>query len=82
VSSSIAYTGRQVGFTFPTTGQQTSIPERTIVNGMIGYSWKKYDFQLNVQNIGDEIYVAGTESPLWIYADPGRIFRFSVNYRY
>lgn len=81
VSSSVAYTGQQVGFNFPN-GVPTTIPERTITNAMLGYKWKKYDFQLNVNNLADKIYVAGAESAIWIYADPGRDIRFSVNCRY
>jgi iron complex outermembrane receptor protein len=82
VSTSAAFVGRQGGFTFPTTGAATTIPARTITNAMVGYKWKNYDFQLNVNNLSDKIYVVGAESALWIYADPGRVFKLSVNYHY
>lgn len=82
VSSSASFVGRQGGFTFPTTGAATTIPARTITNAMVGYKWKNYDFQLNVNNLSDKVYVAGAESALWIYADPGRVFKFSVNWHY
>ena len=39
-------------------------------------------YQLNVNNLTNERFIAGSETPLWIFTDPGRVIKFSTTYKF
>jgi iron complex outermembrane recepter protein len=85
VGGSARYQGERVGLGFAaSSGYATRVryPEYTMANFMLGYQWRRYDIQLNVDNIGDNIEIAGSEGPLWMYTDPGRFVKLTLRYSY
>jgi len=60
----------------------TRLPAYTEYNIFATYLHGRFRYQLNVDNLTDEIFVQGAELPFWIFTDPGRRFKFSVGYKF
>ncbi len=55
----------------------------TTTVGFLSYGTGKFRFALNVDNIFDKKdFIEGGESDFWLFVNPGRTFKFSVNYHF
>ncbi len=51
------------------------LPDYTVVNLLVRYSWSRYDFSVNVSNVLDEDYIAQSNSARFtIFGEPRRAF--------
>jgi iron complex outermembrane receptor protein len=78
----LAYKGERIGPDLTNGQGATWFPENTVSRAMIGYSWKKFSLQLNVENLEDDKYIIGSETAMFVFTDPGRTLRFSAGYRF
>jgi len=76
--------GSQIGVgPAPGTPTAYSIPAYTTTTGFVSYGTGKYRVHLNVDNLGDKKgIIEGGETEFWLYTNPGRTFKFSVEYRF
>ncbi len=81
VGGGFVYKGRRVGPNLPS-GATTYFEPYTVSRAMLGYKWRRYQFQLNVENLSDDKYIIGSETALFVYTDPGRSIKFSTGYRF
>lgn len=78
----VAYKGERIGPNLTNGQGATRFPEYTVARAMVGYQRKKFDIQLNVENLEDEKYIVGSETAMFVFTDPGRAFRLSVGYHF
>lgn len=57
-----------------------TVEPRTLVDAGLFYNWRKYKFQLNVNNLTDKKYIAGGFLPQRVYLGAGRNIRVSATY--
>jgi iron complex outermembrane receptor protein len=78
------YRGDAVGVG-PATGTPTAYtqPAYTTTTGFVSYNTGRYRFALNIDNLFDKKdMIEGGETDFWLYVNPGRTFKFSVDYRF
>ena len=51
-------------------------------NAFAAYKWKRWTFQVNVDNLFDKMFITGFESELWMHTSNGRLVRFSTGYSF
>lgn len=69
----------------PAAGTPTAYtqPGYTTTTGFISYTKGRYRFALNVDNIFDKQgMIEGGETDFWLYVNPGRIIKASLDYRF
>lgn len=67
----------------PGTAGSYTQPGYTTTTGLISYTTGKYRFALNLDNIFDKKgMIEGGEDIFWLYVNPGRTFKLSVDYRF
>ncbi|WP_158277660.1 TonB-dependent receptor [Opitutus sp. ER46] len=57
-----------------------TVAPRTLMDAGLFYTWKKYRFQVNVNNLTDKKYIAGGYLPQRVFLGAGRNVRFSATY--
>jgi iron complex outermembrane recepter protein len=75
------FQGERVGPTFQD-GFVPRFDSYETVRAFASYNTKRFRYQLNVDNIFDKEYVDGFENVTWIYASPGRTFKFTIAYNF
>ncbi len=63
-------------------GIQTRIDPYSVSNVFASYKWKRWTFQVNVDNLFDKMFITGFEDELWIHTSNGRLVRFSTGYSF
>ena len=76
--------GSQIGVgPAPGTPTAYTIPAYTTTTGFLSYGTGKYRVHLNADNLFDKKgIIEGGETDFWLYTNPGRTFKFSVEYRF
>lgn len=57
-------------------------PAYTTSSAFVTYIKGKYRLTLNVDNVADKKFIEGGENATWLIVNPGRTFKFSVEYRF
>lgn len=81
VGAAYVFKGERVGPTFQD-NFISRLDSYDTTRAFLAYNWKRYRFQLNVDNIFDEKFVDGYEFVTWIYTHPGRTFKFTAAYSF
>ncbi len=61
---------------------QFYLPARTLVDASIAYDYEAWNFQLNIDNVLDEDYLAAGINRFLVFPGTGTNFRASVTYRF
>lgn len=61
---------------------QTRIGSYWKYRALVGYTYKNFSLQLNVDNLANIKPIIGWENALWANTDPGRVWRISSNYSF
>jgi iron complex outermembrane receptor protein len=62
--------------------RQFIAPAYQTSTALIAYEAKRYRVALNFDNVFDKFYIEGGENATWLYTNPGRTVKFSVDYRF
>ena len=54
----------------------------TRLDALVYYRYRRFRFQINLDNLADRRYVEGGEQAAWIYVNPGRALKLTASYRY
>lgn len=80
------FMGERVGPNMPAQAVIPVMPTRIgsywKYRALIGYSYKSYSLQLNVDNLANIKPIIGWENALWANTDPGRVWRISSSYSF
>ncbi|HRE80925.1 MAG TPA: TonB-dependent receptor, partial [Opitutaceae bacterium] len=63
-------------------GVPSSFQGYEVFNVLATYQNDRFKVQLNVDNVGDKIYVEGYELAYWIFTSKGREIKLSASYRF
>ena len=77
-----AFHKNAVSFANPAPTPWLVSPAYTTMMAFVSYEHKNYRVALNIDNLTDKKFIEGGENAVWVHTNPGRTFKFSVEYRF